>query len=1363
LAQKEIYRLDIKVGVSGDSESKSKLTAVEKMTQQIEKKTKALDKLTSSPSVKIKDNTSNTLNKIKSKAIELNRTGINPSVRITDNASSRISEISSKLKRLESTNASVTLRIKDQTSSYKNKVQAKNDKLKSANVNPTAKVQDQASDKIDKIKSNADKLNNKKINLMAKLKDDISNPLVAMGSKISNVTKDIAKKTMAIGLAATLAVGGIGAGTSIKTFATFEKGLSSVKAVTHATDSEMKTLKDTAINLGASTAWSAVEVTKAEELLGQAGFSVQETITALPGLLSLASAGGLDLATATDIASGTLRAFNLDASKTGHVADVLALSASATNSDVTDLGESMKYVAPVAQSLGISLEDTAAATGLLSNANIKGSQAGTILRQTMARLASPTSEAAKIMQKYGINAFDAQGNMKPLSSVVDNLNGSLGKLTSQQRADVISTIFGTESMSGVMALMNQGGQSLNDLSQKLKDTKGSADEMANTKLDNLSGQWEQLKGSVETAQIQLGEKLAPHTKEFVTWLTSKIPVISETIQKLASSAIDKLVPQLKTFGTWLISSIPAITQGISSAIDKVTSLATKFNGLNTSTKNSILTLGLLTVALGPLSGAVSMIAKLGSGIGSLVKLVSVARGATAAAGAVESIGLAAKILPALFSPIGLAIAGVAIVAGTAIIANNNLMKKSCTTTVEELGPVEKIMNKLNGNIIKSKSELIDAGLIYDDFGDGVSDAFKKAAKDASNSLLKLEMNINRLTTDDKFDDVENNQLKNWVNSMAYEGINAIKAKQSEVKSELQKTFSLDGVTSKAEQGTLDYVDKFFSAGVNKELEIRNEIYAIGDKAIKDHGKLLDEDIAQIKEKAAELEKIKLEYANADSAGEQAYAKSKFTSSAERVTGVDGASDLLKDRATEYNKSITEAKANYEKGIARTQSLLKNDDLSADDRTNLENTLNESTAARDKALDEAKTSYESDLETLYNSYPNAKGKLNEKTGEKFNSEDIKRNQTLGTMTNSKFARLTDVKESGMYSLINNDTGNFESVYAEVDKSTGEIIGAYAYCSGAIGGYTAEMADNAKKSALDISNGNFQITSTLNTVKSASVNAAGEMIGDGDRLISKLGAVQTAQDGTLYRTMQINGTAINVQVDSSGAITNLDEVCIKADEASKGRSVEITSNTAEETTKAQEYTTTMEAIPPSTDAQINSNVAEVTSQTTGLLDKLKYISSNPWTAFVNFVKGENSNSEYTYTEQDTHDENRTRLGGDGYAVGTNNATAGIHPVAENGFEIVYGRQNRLFTGGEKVLNHEQSKSFLQNQQNNEPFQVKQGQYQLAQPQQVQVATVGGNSVQVDVQVNGGNQDVEGLIVEVTQEVGKKLKEALTNIKK
>lgn len=1256
MAQKEIYRLDIKVGVSGDSESKNKLTAVEKMTQQIEKRTKTLDKLSASPSIKIKDNSSDAINKLKSKTSELNRTKINPSVQITDNASSRISQISSKLKRLESTNIAVTLRISDQTSTYKNKVKAKNDKLKSTNLNPTARNEN-ASDQIDKLKQKSDQLKDKKIKIKAV--DEASKTINKIEDKINGWIKAGAKKVISIGLAGIVAAGGFGIGESIKTFSEYEKGLSNVKAVTSATDSQMKQLDSTAKKLGSTTAWSARNVTQAEELLGQAGFSVDETISALPGLLNLASAGDLDLAAATDIASGTLKAFSLNAKDTSHVADVLALSASATNSDVTDLGEAMKYVAPVSQSLGISLEDTASAVGLLSNANIKGSQSGTVLRQTMARLASPSKEAATAMKKYGINAFDAQGNMKPLSGVVDNLNSSLSKLTSQQRADVISTIFGTESMSGVLALMNQGGKSVSDLSQQLKESNGAAQKMADTKLDNLNGQWIRLKASVEHMQITLGEKLAPYAKQFVTWLTSKMPAITEKIVEMVDY-ISKNTNEIKSMAEAVIGIGVAFTT--LSAVGKIGNV---FSGISS----------LVTLIKG--SGVVAETAGIASGL--------------------ANIGMIGRLLPAIFTPAGFAIAASVGLIGAAVVAENDLMKKSITTTTEELGPLERVMNELNGHLNKSKKEMVDLKLIYDDFGDDVSDNFKKNAQDASKSLLKLEMNINRLTRDNLLDDAENNQMKIWVNDMAYEGINAIKEKQSQVKSELQKTFSLDGVTSAAEQGTLDYIDKFFDEGVNRELEIRNEIYAIGDKAIQDHGKLLDSDIKQLKEKAAELQQIKLEYANAESAGERAYAKSKFASAAERVTGVDNASELLQDRAKEHQKAIDDTKANYDATIAKTQYHLDNDkNLSDTDRTNLQNAINENKVARDKALKEAEDAWKSDLETLYQAYPKAKGLLNEDTGAKFSDSEIKSRNTMDKIQQSH-SGLENITQSGVYALENSTTHDLETLYVSIDETTGKIKGLLNGANGDIGAYS----DAEKEKLLLLQEQYSDTGAALQSIVSNHVmlNDNNQVFnGVGGSIIGELQNIQTAADGTKTGILDLNGTPIQITANASGAILSINEVDKKI--------------------KALDGTT----------VQARINLSTTFSQ-----------------------------SAIEYGEQDG-----ARFTKEGYATGTNNATPGIHPVAENGFEIVYGKQNRLFQGGEKVLNHQQSKSFLQNQQNAEPVQVKQGQYQLAQPQQVQLAGVGGNNIQVDVQVNSG-QDVDGIIVEVTQEVGRKIREALTNIKK
>lgn len=398
-------------------------------------------------------------------------------------------------------------------------------------------------------------------NPAVKLQDKITSPLKKMEGKIGSFAKTAIKRFTAIATAGALVVGGLGIKDTMSTFMDFEAGLSSVQAVSQATADEMRILKDEAKRLGAETEWSAVQVAEAEMLLSQAGFKVQETVGALPGLLDLASAGGLDLANATDIAAGTLRAFGMEAEQAGHVANVLAVASSSTNSDVMGLGESMKYVGPAAKAMGIDVEQATATLGMLANANIKGSQAGTTLRSALTRLAKPTKQSSDMMKQLGFNAFDTQGKMLPMHEVIANLEKSTSGLTEQQKANAMATIFGQEAMSGMLALVEQGPDALKELTDSLYDSEGAAKQMAETRLDNLAGQMTILKSATEGMKIELGERLTPYAKQFVEWLTPKIPIITEKIVELvdrASEFASKAYPAVKEFIGGFKDMIPTI-------------------------------------------------------------------------------------------------------------------------------------------------------------------------------------------------------------------------------------------------------------------------------------------------------------------------------------------------------------------------------------------------------------------------------------------------------------------------------------------------------------------------------------------------------------------------------------------------------------------------------------------------------------------------------------------------------------------------------------------------------------------------------------------------------------------------------------
>jgi phage-related minor tail protein len=248
-----------------------------------------------------------------------------------------------------------------------------------------------------------------------------SDKLVSGLKNASDRLEKFSSKASSIGNTLTLGVTvpllGVGAA-AVKTGNDFEAQMSRVKAIAGASSSEIKKLDDLALQLGASTSFSASEVAQGMENLASAGFTVEEIISAMPGMLDLAASSGADLATASDIAASSIRGFGLDAEDAAHVADVFAEAAARTNAQTEDMGEAMKYIAPVANAMGQNIEEVAAAVGIMSDAGIKGSQAGTSLRGALSRLAKPTEKMYEKMDELGLSFYDASGNMLPLNEMI---------------------------------------------------------------------------------------------------------------------------------------------------------------------------------------------------------------------------------------------------------------------------------------------------------------------------------------------------------------------------------------------------------------------------------------------------------------------------------------------------------------------------------------------------------------------------------------------------------------------------------------------------------------------------------------------------------------------------------------------------------------------------------------------------------------------------------------------------------------------------------------------------------------------------------------------------------------------------------
>ncbi|MDG4957973.1 phage tail tape measure protein [Lactococcus lactis] len=381
--------------------------------------------------------------------------------------------------------------------------------------------------------------------------NNTNSTMSAVGQVATSTGKTLTK-------AVTVPIVGIGIAAA-KVGGDFEAQMSRVKAISGATGSSFEELRQQAIELGAKTAFSAKESAAGMENLASAGFDAKEIMEAMPGLLDLAAVSGGDVALASENAATALRGFNLDASQSGHVANVFARAAADTNAEVGDMGEAMKYIAPVANTMGLSLEETAAAIGIMSDAGVKGSQAGTTLRGALSRLAKPTKPMIEKMQELGVSFYDASGKMIPLKDQISVLKKSFTGLTQEQKNNALVTLYGQESLSGMVALVDKGPDALGKLTTSLQNSDGAADKMARTMQDNMNSSLEQMMGAFESAAIVIQKILAPAVRKVadsISGLVDKFVSAPEPVQKMIVTIgliVAAIGPLLVIFGQAVVT------------------------------------------------------------------------------------------------------------------------------------------------------------------------------------------------------------------------------------------------------------------------------------------------------------------------------------------------------------------------------------------------------------------------------------------------------------------------------------------------------------------------------------------------------------------------------------------------------------------------------------------------------------------------------------------------------------------------------------------------------------------------------------------------------------------------------------------
>lgn len=321
-------------------------------------------------------------------------------------------------------------------------------------------------------------------------------------------------KSAAVGATAGFAVISAAAAASVKTFADFDTAIRKTGAIAGANAEELSLLSDVALDLGASTSKSATEVANSMTEMAAAGFEVNEVIGAMPGIIAASEASGESLAVAADVVSSSLNIWALEAEQASHVADVLAMAANVSAAGITDLGYAFKYAGAPAAALGISLEETAAAIGLITNTGIDGSSAGTALRAALLALNNPAKAQEKIMKQLGFSVTDANNEFKSLSTMIGDMRTATEGMTEADKVATLAKLVGTEAVSGFLALMAAGPAEIDKMTAALLDSGGAAEETAKQMMGGIGGAWEEMSGAIETLAIRVGERLAPAVVSF---------------------------------------------------------------------------------------------------------------------------------------------------------------------------------------------------------------------------------------------------------------------------------------------------------------------------------------------------------------------------------------------------------------------------------------------------------------------------------------------------------------------------------------------------------------------------------------------------------------------------------------------------------------------------------------------------------------------------------------------------------------------------------------------------------------------------------------------------------------------------------
>ena len=814
--------------------------------------------------------------------------------------------------------------------------------------------------------------------------------------------------------------------------------------------------------------------------------------------IKLAKSGFTDAASAVDILTTYINAYSMSADDATSISDKLILTQNLGKTTVNELASTMGSVIPTAKSFGVNIDQVCASIAQMTKNGISTAESVTYLNGMLNELGSAGTDASEALKKKTGKTFvELMNSGMKLTDVIKILQES-----AKENKVALNDMFGNiRAGKGALTLAKDEGSDFNNILQQMTNSAGTTDTAFKKVADTTEARLKKKLNELKNQGIEIGEKL--------------IPLAEKGIQFIGK-------------------------------------LADKFNGLSDSQQENLLKWSALAIAAGPflkiLGGGISTIGTIGTKLISLSGALKTTTAATSALGTASSVASGASGLGALAGGLG-TIASVALpvtlafgaIAGTiyAVHENNELLNTSLNTTVEELSPLQRLWNDMDGGIIKTREEMEKLGLIHHEWSDNVApetqEAINKTAKAWQDMNLEIKNSeVNNLTIDPSTAQRLQQETSNVCNTIVQE----IKNKQLEANKSLGEYFNVDNSLDYMEQSLLSFFDRSSLAQQQKVIECKDKINAIYQKASDEHRAITNAEVTQIGQLQQEMSNIQIDTlakANEEKLELQAEFNVKM-----RNIDMQGASELMEQKAQERDDNIAKDTEYYDKKIELLSSNMHN--MNQTQQIAAQEQINKLKDEKEKKLQIDRETYDGYLKTIEEKYPEIADRIDLYTGKMLSNEEYRMKKRLEDMT-SHYYGINDITESGMQRLYNTETKTWNDVYLNVDENTGKISGAWNKTTGDIEACSNDVAN--KLSNLTSNYNNFtegQKNDLLACISSNnSYDANTKAIASS--VIGQLQGVGSTINGVYTETINCNGTPVRVQVDKYGTINNLQEIINK----------------------------------------------------------------------------------------------------------------------------------------------------------------------------------------------------------------------------